>query len=66
MQTDEYIKGEASATSLAALNPAFAKTGGTVTAGNASGLNDGAAMLLLMSASKGNDFIPVKHAPLSA
>lgn len=52
MHTDEYIKG-ASATprTLSALKPAF-QQGGTVTAGNASGLNDGAAMLLLMSSTR--------------
>src|SRR6185312_17302649 len=35
---------------LAALKPVFRKSGGTVTAGNASGINDGAAALLLASA----------------
>ena len=48
---DEYIKADASAEALAKLRPAF-KTDGTVTAGNASGINDGAAALLLMSAEK--------------
>jgi acetyl-CoA acetyltransferase family protein len=38
--------------SLARLKPAFAKEGGTVTAGNSSGLNDGAAALLMMSEEK--------------
>jgi acetyl-CoA acetyltransferase family protein len=38
--------------SLAKLKPAFAKEGGTVTAGNSSGLNDGAAALLVMSEEK--------------
>jgi acetyl-CoA acetyltransferase family protein len=38
--------------SLAKLRPAFRKEGGTVTAGNSSGLNDGAAALILMSAEK--------------
>ena len=38
--------------SLAKLKPAFAKEGGTVTAGNSSGLNDGAAALLMMSEEK--------------
>ena len=37
---------------LAGLKPAFKKEGGTVTAGNSSGLNDGAAMLILMSGTK--------------
>jgi acetyl-CoA C-acetyltransferase len=45
---DEYIKADASAESLAKLRPAF-KPDGTVTAGNASGLNDGAAALVLAS-----------------
>ncbi|WP_034408386.1 acetyl-CoA C-acetyltransferase [Deinococcus murrayi] len=41
---DEYVRPGATAEALAKLKPAF-KPGGTVTAGNASGLNDGAAML---------------------
>ena len=46
---DEYIRSGATLDSLAKLKPAFAKDG-TVTAGNASGINDGAAVLVLMSA----------------
>jgi len=46
---DEYIRHGATLDSLAGLRPAFDKEG-TVTAGNASGLNDGAAALVLMSA----------------
>jgi acetyl-CoA C-acetyltransferase len=46
---DEYIRDGATYEALAALRPAFAKDG-SVTAGNASGLNDGAAALVLMSA----------------
>ncbi|QKG52196.1 3-oxoadipyl-CoA thiolase [Hymenobacter sp. BRD67] len=46
---DEFLKPDTSLTGLAKLRPAFRKTGGTVTAGNASGLNDGAAALLLAS-----------------
>lgn len=49
--TDEYIRAGVTAESLAGLRPAFKKDG-TVTAGNASGINDGAAMLVLMSADK--------------
>ena len=49
VDTDEYPRRDASAASLAALRPAFTKDG-TVTAGNASGINDGAAALVLMSA----------------
>ena len=45
---DEFIRHGVTAESLAGLRPAFAKDG-TVTAGNASGLNDGAAALVLMS-----------------
>jgi acetyl-CoA C-acetyltransferase len=46
---DEYPKHGTTADSLAKLRPAFSKDG-TVTAGNASGINDGAAALVLMSA----------------
>ncbi len=46
---DEYIRSNATLESISGLRPAFAKDG-TVTAGNASGLNDGAAALVLMSA----------------
>lgn len=49
---DEYIRAETTAEGLAKLRPAFKKDGGTVTAGNASGINDGAAALVLMSADK--------------
>jgi len=47
--TDEYIRDGATYEAMTGLKPAFAKDG-TVTAGNASGLNDGAAALVLMSA----------------
>jgi acetyl-CoA acetyltransferase family protein len=46
---DEHPRPETSAADLAALAPVFRKTGGTVTAGNASGINDGAAAVLLAS-----------------
>ena len=46
---DEYIRDGATYEAMSGLKPAFAKDG-TVTAGNASGLNDGAAALVLMSA----------------
>jgi acetyl-CoA C-acetyltransferase len=49
--TDEFIKHGATLESLSSLRPAFDKAG-TVTAGNASGLNDGAAAVIMMSASK--------------
>ena len=46
---DEYIRHDASPETMAKLRPAFSKDG-TVTAGNASGINDGAAALIVMSA----------------
>ncbi len=52
--TDEFIKPGVTAESLAALRPAFDKAG-TVTAGNASGLNDGAAGVMMMSAKKAKE-----------
>jgi acetyl-CoA C-acetyltransferase len=48
---DEFINKKTSAEALAGLRPAFDKAG-TVTAGNASGINDGAAALVIMSARK--------------
>lgn len=48
---DEYIKADSTAEKLAALRPAF-KQDGTVTAGNASGINDGAAAVVVMRADK--------------
>lgn len=49
--TDEYLKPGTTAEALAALRPAFDKAG-TVTAGNASGLNDGAAAVMMMSGNR--------------
>ena len=51
VDTDEYIRDGATIEAMAKLKPAFTKDG-TVTAANASGLNDGAAALVLMSASE--------------
>jgi acetyl-CoA acyltransferase len=48
-EQDEFIKPGTSPEILAKLRPAFRKEGGTVTAGNASGLNDGAAAVLVAS-----------------
>lgn len=48
--SDEYIKPGSTLESLSGLRPAFSKEG-SVTAGNASGLNDGAAAVIMMSAS---------------
>jgi len=50
-EIDEFIRHGATPESLAGLRPSFDKNG-TVTAGNASGLNDGAAAVLVMSASR--------------
>lgn len=47
---DEFLKPNTSLEGLAQLKPAFRKQGGSVTAGNASGLNDGAAALIIASA----------------
>jgi len=49
--TDEYINKKTSAEALAGLRPAFDKAG-SVTAGNASGINDGAAAVVVMTAKK--------------
>lgn len=49
--SDEYIKTGSTLEALSSLRPAFNKEG-TVTAGNASGINDGAAAVMMMSASK--------------
>lgn len=55
VDTDERPRRDTTMESLAKLKPAFKKDGGTVTAGNSSGLNDGAAALLVMSAEKAKD-----------
>ena len=52
--SDEFPRHTTSMDSLANLRPAFAKDG-TVTAGNASGINDGAAAVMVMSASKAQE-----------
>jgi 3-oxoadipyl-CoA thiolase len=52
VDTDERPRRDTSMESLAKLKPAFAKEGGTVTAGNSSGLNDGAAAVLIVSDEK--------------
>jgi len=52
--SDEFPRHNTSLDSLAKLRPAFAKDG-TVTAGNASGINDGAAAVMVMSASKAKE-----------
>jgi acetyl-CoA C-acetyltransferase len=52
--TDEFPRAGTTAETLAKLRPAFAKDG-TVTAGNASGINDGAAAVVVMKASKAKE-----------
>jgi acetyl-CoA C-acetyltransferase len=49
--TDEHVKASTTMETLAKLKPAFKKEGGSVTAGNASGINDGAAFFVLGEAS---------------
>jgi acetyl-CoA C-acetyltransferase len=53
-EMDEYIRPGTTAEALGELKPAFSKDG-TVTAGNASGLNDGAAAVMMMSARKAEE-----------
>ncbi len=52
--SDEYIKAGSTLDGLSSLRPAFSKEG-TVTAGNASGINDGAAAVMMMSAKKASE-----------
>ncbi len=52
--SDEYIKPGSTLDTLSSLRPAFSKEG-TVTAGNASGINDGAAAVMMMSAKKASE-----------
>jgi acetyl-CoA C-acetyltransferase len=57
--TDEYVKPGSTIEALSGLRPAFAKDG-SVTAGNASGLNDGAAAVIMMSATQARELgLPV-------
>lgn len=53
--TDEYPSLGTTIEKLAKLSPAFKKNGGTVTAGNASGINDGAAAFVVMSEEKAKE-----------
>ena len=50
-KTDEFVRDGVTAEALSKLRPAFDKEG-TVTAGNASGINDGAAAVMLMGVDK--------------
>ncbi|AUT05694.1 acetyl-CoA C-acetyltransferase [Streptococcus parauberis] len=64
---DEYPRTDSSLEKLAKLRPSFLKEDGTVTAGNASGINDGAAALLLMSREKAEQLgLPILATILSS
>ncbi len=52
--TDEYVRAGTTVAALGELRPAFSKDG-TVTAGNASGINDGAAAVMMMSARRASE-----------
>ena len=54
-KVDEFPRQGVTAEGLAGLKPAFKKDGGTVTAANASGINDGAAAIVVMSAEKAKE-----------
>ncbi|MCL2067955.1 MAG: acetyl-CoA C-acetyltransferase [Treponema sp.] len=54
-EVDEFPRKGVTAESLAGLKPAFKPDGGTVTAANASGINDGAAAMVVMSADKAKE-----------
>jgi acetyl-CoA C-acetyltransferase len=60
--TDEHPRGDTTAQKLAGLKPAFKKEAGTVTAGNASGINDGGAAVVVMSDRKAKE---LKLTPLA-
>jgi len=62
VDTDERPRRDTTVESLARLKPAFKKEGGSVTAGNSSGLNDGAAAVLILSEEKAKE---LKFKPLA-
>jgi acetyl-CoA C-acetyltransferase len=64
--TDETIRNGMTAESLTKLRPAFQRDGGTVTAANASAINDGAAALVVMSADKAKELGLTPMARISA
>ncbi len=65
--TDEHIRSNASVEGLGKLKPVFKKDGGTVTAANASGINDGAAMMLVTNSQKAEELgLPVAGRLVSA
>jgi acetyl-CoA C-acetyltransferase len=65
--TDEHVRPDATAEGLGRLRPVFKKDGGVVTAGNASGVNDGAALMLVASKEKAAELgLPVSGRLVSA
>ena len=68
VRRDEHPRPDATMESLQKLAPAFRKEGGTVTAGSSSGINDGAAALLVMerSAAKARGYLPLARVVASA
>jgi acetyl-CoA C-acetyltransferase len=63
---DEHIRHDASLEGMAALRPVFKREGGTVTAGNASGMNDAGAAVVLMDADRAAELgAPVRARILS-
>src|SRR5215204_4938744 len=57
---DEHVRKEATQESLSRLSPVFKPDGGTATAGNSSGINDGASMMLVTTAKKAEELgLPV-------
>jgi len=65
--TDEHVRPNTSVESLARLKPVFKRDGGTVTAGNSSGINDGAAMMLVTTDRKAEELdLPVAGRLVSA
>jgi acetyl-CoA C-acetyltransferase len=55
LEQDESVRFDSTAEALSKLRPAFKKDGGTVTAGNAPGVNDGAAALVVMSTKRAKE-----------
>jgi acetyl-CoA C-acetyltransferase len=65
--TDEHVRADATAEGLGRLRPVFKKEGGLVTAGNSSGVNDGAALMLVSSRQKAEELgLPVSGRLVSA
>ncbi|MBV9453314.1 MAG: acetyl-CoA C-acyltransferase, partial [Rubrobacter sp.] len=64
---DEHVRKEATQESLSKLPPVFKPDGGTATAGNSSGINDGASMMLITSAQRAEELgLPVAGRLVSA